>query len=52
MDDECVVAVYDSLKMAEQAVHILRRSAFPTNQISLVKAGVAASPPPPEQLGC
>jgi hypothetical protein len=50
MDAECVVAVYGSLKKAEQAVHILRRADFPTNQISLVAAESEPTPELVEQL--
>jgi uncharacterized membrane protein len=50
MDAECVVAVYESLKKAEQAVHILRRADFPTDQISLVAAKSEITPELVEQL--
>jgi hypothetical protein len=50
MNDECVVGVYDSLKQAEQAVHILHRADFPTKQISLVAAGFEGQPEIVEEL--
>jgi hypothetical protein len=36
MADECVVANYDSLERAQEAIHILDRGGFPAAQISLV----------------
>jgi len=39
MADECVIAIYDDLDDAKEAVHILGRSCFPAEQISLVTKG-------------
>jgi hypothetical protein len=36
MADECVIAIYNNLEGAKEAVHILDRSRFPAAQISLV----------------
>jgi hypothetical protein len=36
--DECVVAVYDGVEQARLAVHILNRSDFPTQHVSMVTA--------------
>ena len=44
MNEECVMGVYDSLRQAEQAVRILHRADFPTQQISLVAASLADRP--------
>lgn len=39
MNQECVVGVYDSLKQAAQAIHILDRGGFPTRQVSVIASG-------------
>jgi hypothetical protein len=44
MVDECVVAVYDNLNRAQDAVHILDRGGFPAPQISLVTKGSCKQP--------
>jgi hypothetical protein len=44
MNEECVVGVYNSLQQAEQAVRILRRADFRTEQISVVASNLPANP--------
>ena len=44
MYDECVVAVYEDVEQARLAVHILNRSDFPTQRISLVAAHLEDHP--------
>lgn len=36
MRDECVLAVYDDVQRAQEAIHILGRGGFPLAQVSLV----------------
>jgi hypothetical protein len=50
MSEECVVAVYDSLQKAEQAVHILDRGDYPTGSISLVATDLGRQPDVIEDL--
>ena len=44
MNEECVVAVYETLAAAQDAVHILDRADFPTEQVSLVTTGFMDRP--------
>ncbi len=50
MSEECVVAVFDNLEHAQQAVHILDRGDFPTEQVSLVTKGLKEQPAIVEDL--
>jgi uncharacterized membrane protein len=50
MSEECVVAVFDDLKHAQEAVHILDRGEFPTVQVSLVTKGLKEQPEIVEDL--
>jgi hypothetical protein len=44
MADECVIAVYPTLEKAQQAVHRLKDTGFPTPQISLATVGLQDRP--------
>jgi len=44
MAEECIAAVYDSVHKAQEAVHILDRAEFPSDQISLVTTGLKEQP--------
>jgi len=44
MEDECVVAVYETLDKSRKAVHILDRAEFPSSQVSLLAAGQFEQP--------
>jgi hypothetical protein len=47
---DSLIAVYNNLKDAEQAVHVLDRANFPRDQISLVSAWTQATPELIEEL--
>lgn len=50
MAEECVVAIYDTVQSAEEAVHTLDRSDLPTEQASLVTSGLKDRPELVEEL--
>jgi uncharacterized membrane protein len=50
VNQECVVGVYDSSAQAEQAVRILKRAEFRTEQISLVASSLKDRPVLKEEL--
>lgn len=50
MSEECVVAVYDTLEKAEEAVYVLDRADLPTEQASLVTSGLRDRPELVEEL--
>ncbi len=50
MSNHCVVAIFDSLREAGEAVHALERSDFPSDQVSLVSHNVSEEVPQEELL--
>ena len=50
MAEECVVAVFDDLRHAQEAVHILDRGEFPIRQVSVVTKGIKEQPEIVEDL--
>lgn len=44
MNEECVVAVFDDLEHAQDAVHILDRGEFPIERVSLITRGLKEQP--------
>ncbi|MCA9234132.1 MAG: hypothetical protein KDA44_01580 [Planctomycetales bacterium] len=50
MNTDCLVAVFDSKELAQQAVHVLDRGDFPTDQVSLVATGLPDPPHLAEDL--
>jgi len=50
MSEECVIAVFDDLEHAQEAVHIIDRGGFPSKQVSLVTRGTKEQPEIVEDL--
>src|SRR5262249_22343938 len=50
IEDECVVAVFDSIEGAEIAVRILKRGGFRTDRVSIVASNLKAHPQVVEEL--
>ncbi|GAA4435903.1 general stress protein [Bremerella cremea] len=50
MSNQCVVAIYDDFTVAQEAIHTLDQSKFPSEQVSLVANSVHQDLPTTENL--
>lgn len=50
MSDECLVAVYENVALAEKAIHLLSRKGYPTSKVVLVTKHLTDQPELLEEL--